>query len=462
MERKAAKMKKLRQTIMKDIGWKLLSVCIAIGLWFMVINIENPIDTRSYSQTIKFENEDILTQQGLTITNMDDFLGAKVTIKVKSERGSLDRLSQYRNYIQATVDLKKATASIGNGESIPLNVEVKLPAAAGDNFEIVSKDPLTVSVKLESIVTVEKTVTPIVTGDTQTGYVMENPTASPNTVKISGPESAVNKVDTVKAPVSISAQSKDVILKSSLAAYDTEGNIVQGIQISPSETDIRISVNKSKKIVVKVTAQGLPQDGYIVEKIEYTPKVIEVVGKDTVLAGLSEIVLPVINIGNQSETIEENYDVSSLLPTGVTVYPGSNSNVAVTVQIKKEEERTLLIPGNQISLEGSLPDNLKATFRPEDVTMIVKGPDAAIQAIEESKLAGKVNIADFTAGTHHIPISFVLPEGVSIVGQPPSIEVIITDEANPIIPETPQEPDTTSEPNTTPESSTENSEVTQE
>ena len=33
-------MKKLREKIMKDIGWKLLSLIIAIALWFMVINIE--------------------------------------------------------------------------------------------------------------------------------------------------------------------------------------------------------------------------------------------------------------------------------------------------------------------------------------------------------------------------------------------------------------------------------------
>ena len=104
-------MKKIKEIIMKDIGWKLLSVAIAVGLWFMVINIENPIENRNYTTKITFENEEVLAEQGLVITNLDEIKDTNVTIKVRGERMALDRLSQYKSYIQATVDLKKATAS---------------------------------------------------------------------------------------------------------------------------------------------------------------------------------------------------------------------------------------------------------------------------------------------------------------------------------------------------------------
>ena len=139
-------MNKIKEMIMKDIGWKLLSVCIAVGLWFMVINIENPIENRNYTTQIKFENEEALAEQGLVITNLEELKDTNVTIKVRGERMALDRLSQYRNYIQATVDLKKATASAGNGEYVSLYIEVKLPSNAGDGFEIMSKDPAFVPV----------------------------------------------------------------------------------------------------------------------------------------------------------------------------------------------------------------------------------------------------------------------------------------------------------------------------
>lgn len=419
-------MKRVQRLIMKDIGWKLLSVCIAIGLWFMVINIENPIDTRSYSQTIKFENEDILEKQGLTITNLSDFANSKVLIKVKAERNSLDRLSQYRNYIQATVDLKKATASIGNGESIPLNVEVKLPAAAGDNFEIVSKDPLTVAVKIETIITAEKAVTAEIVGEAASGYVMSSPLVQPNTVKISGSESLVNKVNTVKARISINKPSMDTTIGATFVAYDASGTEIQGIKMEPSEGNVTIPVSKSKKVLVKVSAQGLPRNGYTVEKIDWTPRVIEVVGNDTLVSNLSEIVLPVINIQNQTETMEQTYNVNELLPNGVFVKSGTDSQIKVTVNIKKALEKIITIPASQITLEGTLADAFKVTIYPQDAVFTVKGSDEAIYAIDETKITGKVNIEGLTEGHHIIPIVLDLPEGVSIVGDTPSSEIDIT------------------------------------
>ena len=42
-------MKKFQELLTKDLGWKLLSIAIAATMWFMVINITQPVDTRSYS-----------------------------------------------------------------------------------------------------------------------------------------------------------------------------------------------------------------------------------------------------------------------------------------------------------------------------------------------------------------------------------------------------------------------------
>ena len=43
-------MKKFQELLTKDLGWKLLSIAIAATMWFMVINITQPVDTRSYSR----------------------------------------------------------------------------------------------------------------------------------------------------------------------------------------------------------------------------------------------------------------------------------------------------------------------------------------------------------------------------------------------------------------------------
>ena len=45
-------MSKFRELLTKDAGWKLLSVFIAVCLWFVVINMENPVEYRVFTANI--------------------------------------------------------------------------------------------------------------------------------------------------------------------------------------------------------------------------------------------------------------------------------------------------------------------------------------------------------------------------------------------------------------------------
>ena len=66
-----------------DIGWKLLSLIIAIGLWFMVINTENPVETRSYTAAIQLQNEEALTERGYVVVNDDELSSTRVTVRLR-------------------------------------------------------------------------------------------------------------------------------------------------------------------------------------------------------------------------------------------------------------------------------------------------------------------------------------------------------------------------------------------
>ena len=72
---------------MKDLGWKLLSVAIATTMWFMVISINQPIDTRSYSTTLQLVGEETLTARGLTVANQSPANGPG---SAQSAAGGLD------------------------------------------------------------------------------------------------------------------------------------------------------------------------------------------------------------------------------------------------------------------------------------------------------------------------------------------------------------------------------------
>ena len=116
----------------KDIGWKLLSLAIAIGLWFTVINTENPLETRSYSATIQIQNQESLFERGYVVVNDDEISSTRITVRLRGQRLALDTLSQSSTKVQAIVDLDNVIYSY-NGEpvSVPVNIVPAFTATGG-------------------------------------------------------------------------------------------------------------------------------------------------------------------------------------------------------------------------------------------------------------------------------------------------------------------------------------------
>ena len=199
-------MKKLQELIMKDVGWKLLSLAIAIILWFMVINIEHPVTTRIYTQTLSLENIDALTQQGLTVLNKQQLEDMKVSAKIKAQRTSLDRLTQYKSNIKATIDLNNMKEA-QSGDTISADISFVIPEGLGTGFEIVSQSPEKADVVIERLSTKKMPIQVHITGEAGSGYTTLQPQISPNSVQISGAASIIDSVKTVQVNVDLQQKS---------------------------------------------------------------------------------------------------------------------------------------------------------------------------------------------------------------------------------------------------------------
>lgn len=112
-------MKKFQELLTKDLGWKLLSIAIAATMWFMVINITQPVDTRSYSRSFNLGKYGYTDLPRLTVGNAEELKNTKITVKVKAQRTALDRLSQNPDWVTASVDLSELAYAV-NGDSVAL------------------------------------------------------------------------------------------------------------------------------------------------------------------------------------------------------------------------------------------------------------------------------------------------------------------------------------------------------
>lgn len=443
-------MKKIQETMMRDMGWKLLSVVIAVTLWFMVINLEHPVDTRTYIQTIHFENEEQLAAQGLTVRGQDDLENMKISIKVKAQRTALDRLSQYKGNIKASVDLQKAVG-FANGETLSLPVDVRLPEIVGASFEILNKSPQTVEVTIEDLISKRQQVEAVLGGSVSSGYLFQSATVTPEYVTISGASSAVAQVAQVRADVNMDGLSASTDIKVVPVACDANGNTVKGVTISVPEVNVHVSVNQSKKVELLAETTGVPASGYTVGDITITPSTIEVQGPNERLANLTEIQLPDIDVYDAARSITRSFTAEQILPVGVSLKEGGTANIQVRVEIKQEGRGKITIPTANIAGGASLVSGLSYTFDADTLVIDVQGIGQTGNIQADNVTAS----ADFTAisepGNYTLKVNVILPPGLTLAGAQPTIGVTVTQDTPVEQPTEPPEEPTPPTPEPTPE-----------
>ena len=234
----------------KDIGWKLLSLIIAIGLWFTVINTENPLETRTYTAAIQLQNKESLFERGYVVVNNDELTSTRVTVRLRGQRLALDTLSKSNTRVQAIVDLENVIYSYdGNPVSVP--VSIVIPSVVNNSFEILSKSLQSVTVDIQPYVNQDFEVEPVVEytqeGSSNTGELI-NAVASPGTVTVYGAKSIVGKIASVKATVRTDNVSDDLVITAPPIAYDENGVPINDVTFSVSEVSIKISLDDMKTL----------------------------------------------------------------------------------------------------------------------------------------------------------------------------------------------------------------------
>ena len=86
-----------------NLGLKILAVLFAIFLWWMVVNIDDPINKKTYAVDVTVTNPEVITNAGKSYQILDDTKSISVTVKAR--RKVLDEIK--KSNIVATADLRE-------------------------------------------------------------------------------------------------------------------------------------------------------------------------------------------------------------------------------------------------------------------------------------------------------------------------------------------------------------------
>lgn len=393
---------------MKDIGWKLLSVAIAAIMWFMVINITQPVDSRNYSRPLTLQNLETLTANGLTVGNMEELKNIKVSVKVKAQRTALDRLNQNPEWVQASVDLSELIYAV-SGDTVALPVETSMQGGL-TGYGIVSKTPTVVEVHVETLASKELPVEVVLTGEVPKNIYLSDPALSSETVLVTGPASVVNQVTSVKATINAEEIQNTPELHAPLAAYNTQGEVVKGVSINISEITIFYALHDMKQIPIQVDITGMPAAGYQVGTVICTPKYAEVVGSAENLEELLYLHLDEIDVSGRTSSVTRTFSLRDYLPEGISLRDGSSDTAQVTIEITAQSSKNILLPQEELTLLGQ--EDGKTYTLNGDIHLSISGDSAVLESLQSDDISATVNVGGLAEGDHRVLVHLGLPDGL--------------------------------------------------
>ena len=417
-------MKKRKLT--DNLSLKIMSVAIAIVVWLIVVNIDNPVGTNYYTITDVelinkeyVESSDTIGKMCMPEENQDS---VKVAITASKKVRDRIRLSD----ITAVADLQQAVSLDTDPVMVPITVTC---SAAGVLPSDIKVTPQNLTVNLDEKETQEFVVN-VSKGDTKPGkdYEVGSLTASPEKIRITGPKTLVNKIDKVNATIALDDNTEDYTQEVNLTIYDKNQET-----LSESEMNSLRIENNAKVVVtaklwkirtgVKIAAGyiGTPAGGYQVGSVKTVPDTISVAGNTEGLESLSEndnmITIPAdrIDISGESKDVERKISLKNLLPDNVKLTSDSSEDVWVTVSILPVGSQEFNLPTKNIEVKNK-PDNLQVTFETAQIALRIRSEseDLADLNIDEDVKA-EIDLKDKEAGNYKVPVKLSLPDGYEMV-----------------------------------------------
>ena len=409
----------MKKKVANNISLKILSLIIAVVVWLLVVNIDNPIGTKSFVVSdVQLLNEAYIDADGKMCIQDSEQTPIRVTIK--AQRKILDKLTVAD--LRATADLQQAVSLDTDPVMVPITVSCE--KVSPNNIEVT---PNNLSLHLEDKDTQEFVVN-VTTNNTKPDkrYEVGSLTSNPEKIKITGPKSLINKIDKVNASVDVDGASEDVTEETDVKIIDKNGEEFTDTDmayLNISKVSVTARLWKVRpEVRIKAEYEGTPADGYEVESISTTPNVISVAGSDEALSALEEqnntITIPssATDVSGKDSDYEVKINISDYLSQGLKLTSDSSEDVFVRVNILPQGSSVCEVPTKNIKVENA-PESMQVAFDTAKIEIRIKKTEEDLSDLKESDIKASIDLKDKTEGSFEVPVKIEIPEGYELVDE---------------------------------------------
>ncbi|TVY03332.1 CdaR family protein [Cohnella terricola] len=397
---------------------KLVALGVAILMW-AVVHFD-PNDTTQSNVAPLYDTKVIsdvsvqpygLDGRNYVLIGMEPL---KVNLTVKGTKSDL-KTAQAKDY-RLKVDLR----TVGEGQhTLPLVED--LPRG----ITLVSMTPAFVVVSIESLQTKEFELNIQTKGNPAKGYKIGTPIIKPgNRVHVTLPKSQMSDVASVGATITIDGQKETIKSKSvKLAAYDKDGNVIEGAAIEPAVVEVEVPITNPFKIVpLQFKLIGQMQAGLSVASFKPDIEQVTVYGPQDALDKIDfiEVDVPIGDVKNSGKVTVPLNAVAPIMEI-------SPKSIDINIEVLLSTTRKL--EGLPITLSG-LGEGLIATITDPSTGKADITIQGAPQILDRLRPGDVDVIADLSGrgpGVYTIPLNVSLERFMEQVGGTKSITVEIKD-----------------------------------
>ncbi len=393
-----------------NFGLKLLALIFAIAAWLIVVNVEDPDITKTFTVTVEVQNEDLLSSAGKTYEVLNDSNTIRVTATAK--RSIMEGLSA--SDFQAVTDLKDV---VNNNLSGQQNLQVYISVLRYNSQVSINSTKQYMTVSIDDQVEKEINVSVIPTGSPAMGFATGEITGYPKSVTIQGPSSLVNSVAQAVVEVDIEGMTEDINQEIGIEFVDQNGESVDTDKLTLSRTKATVYVEclALQSISLQFETSGTPEDGYEVSGITADKNTIMVKGTADRLSDMTSLTISgdALDVEGASEDKTVTVDINDYLPTGVSLQNEEGGQLQVTIAIKAYQKKDITYPTSMIDTSG-LSSLYSASFKDSQISFSVNCPKSMASSITADSVTVRASLAGLSAGTHSVTLEVALPDGASL------------------------------------------------
>lgn len=379
---------------------KIVCVILSFGLWLYVTNVENP--TRTYdlkNVPVELENVDSLEKSNFALEP-----NQKYYVDLKLEGPANDVYSVKPEDIKIKADLSAYALKKGEN-NIPVQI-ISYP----NNISIKTNSYLVAKVKIEELVKKEFTVESNVKLNFKDNFSNESSVVNPEKITIRGAESVVNRVAKVVLQGEVNDIDKNFSTNFPIKAIDSNGAVVDDVELSNSEGSLSVSVGIKKSVEIKSKIIGNVKEEFELSNVELSKNNVTIVGDSQIVKDIGYIETEEINVSDLSES--KTFTVKLNLPNGVEVN-NNEEYITVNVTVKAEDEITKTVDNVPVSFEN-LKEELNVS-EAKTVSITLKGKKGNLSNVSADNIKVTVDLSSVEGVESQKEVSWqaTLGDGIS-------------------------------------------------